>query len=350
MSLETSRRAWLLGAASVALAEEPAAPLRLPRKVRVGLIGLDGHYGEITSHLGEAPEIELVALAGAAPPPKWNARHYTDYREMLDREQLDVAAVLNANGDHAAAILACADRKIHVIAEKPLATELADLERIERAVARSGIRLTMLLNMRFDPPYLALRRAVEAGQIGEVAQIAAQKSYKLGARAPWYFHRKSYGGTIPWVGIHMVDLMRWTSGREFREAVSYQGRVGFAEIGEMENVTGTLFRLDNGGIGHLQADYLRPDSAPAWGDDRLRLAGTQGVIEYQAATGVVLITRAGGRQEIRDLPPKQSLFLDFLRSVYLGAQPLLPLEDIYRVNRIVLLARDSADLHHYSKL
>ncbi len=350
MSLETTRRAWLLGTAAGALAGQPAPPLRLPKKVRIGLIGLDGHYGEITNHLGEAPDVELVSVAGAAPRKSWNAKQYGDYREMLDRERLDMAAVLNANGDHAAAILACAERKIHVIAEKPLATELADLERIERAVDRSGIRLTMLVSMRFDAPYRALKRAVEAGQIGEVAQIAAQKSYKLGERAPWYFRRQSYGGTIPWVGIHMVDLMRWTSGREFTEAISLQGRVGFPQLKEMENVAATLFRLDNGGIAELRMDYLRPAAAPAWGDDRLRLAGTEGVIEYQASTGVVLMTRSAPPQVIRDLPPAGSLFLDFLQSVYLGGQPALSREDIYRDNRIVLLAQDSADHHRYVRL
>ena len=71
----------------------------------------------------------------------------------------------------------------------------------------------------------------------------------------------------------MVDLMRWTSGREFTEAVSFQTRVGFPEIKEMKNVTGSMFRLDNGGVALLQMDYLRPKLAATHGDDRLRVAG-----------------------------------------------------------------------------
>jgi predicted dehydrogenase len=348
MSTGSTRRAWLLSAVAGGLAA--SQPLRLPRKVRVGLIGLDGHYGEITDHLAEAPEVELAAVAGAQPRRSWNVRTYDDYRAMLDRERLDIAAVLNPNGDHAAAILACAERKIHVVAEKPLATELADLERIRRAVDESGIRLTMLLDMRFEPVYLAMRRAVEAGEIGEVAQIAAQKSYKVGERAAWYRTRARYGGTIPWIGIHMVDLMRWTSGREFTEAFSFQARIGFPQLGDMENVTGSLFRLDNGGISELRMDYLRPDTAPTWGDDRLRLAGTRGILEYQNSTGLVLMTGAHPPEVIRDLPPKRSLFLDFLRFVYLGEQPGLALADIYRVNEIALLARESAERHRHVKL
>lgn len=162
--------------------------------------------------------------------------------------------------------------------------------------------------------------------------------------------RSSFGGTIPYIGIHMVDLMRWLSGREFVEAVSLQAHIGFPDYGQMENSTGTLFRLDNGGVGVLHMDYLRPSTAGSHGDDRLRLAGTAGVVEFQAATGVTVVS---GRQQprvITDLPKDRSLFLDFLDSVYNQKPAGLPLNDIYRVNEIVLAARESAERRGFVKL
>jgi predicted dehydrogenase len=269
---------------------------------------------------------------------------------MLDRERLDVVGVCNNNGERAEAVLACLERKLHVAAEKPLAVERADLDRIKQAVARSGAHLTMLLPMRFEPVYLALKQVVDSGQIGEVAQISAQKSYQAAGRAEWFKHRKTYGGTIPWIGIHMVDLMRWSSGREFTEAVSFQSHIGFPELGDMENVTGSLFRLDNGGVAILRMDYLRPETAQTHGDDRLRLAGTAGVVEYQESTGLTLMTRRRPPEIIRNVPPAQSLFINFLQSIYLGATPALPLADIFRLNDIVLLARESAERHQIVKL
>ena len=118
----------------------------------------------------------------------------------------------------------------------------------------------------------------------------------------------------------------------------------------MENTTATVFRLDNGGTAALHMDYLRPDIAPTWGDDRLRLAGTRGVVEYQAATGVTLITGKDAPRQIRDLPRDRSLFIDFLESIYLQKTAGLTLKDIYRVNHIVLAARDSADEHQIVRL
>lgn len=352
-----SRRAWVAGAA---LASQVAARqvVRLPKKIRLALIGLEGHIGEILDPMERLPDVQLIALqdpdpqrlAGVAENKHAaGARQFRDWRELLDRENPDMVAICGTNGERAEIVIECAKRKIHIVAEKPLATTVEDLERVRQAVSQSGIHLTMLIEMRFEARYRALKQIVERGEIGEVAQIAAQKSYKLGERAEWMRNRATFGGTIPFIAIHMVDLMRFTSGREITEAVSFQGRVGHPELRDMENTTATIFRLDNHGTAALHMDYLRPDTAASWGDDRLRLAGTRGVVEYQAATGVTLVTSDRPPREIRDLPPDGSLFVDFLESVYHGAPKGLSLADIYRANEIVLAARDAADRHQIVK-
>ncbi len=338
-----TRRSWVAGAA--------ASVVRLPRKVRVGMIGMDGHTGEILGQLKNLPDVELVAVADPNPRATVRgARHYTDYKEMLERERFDVAGICGPNGERAEQIIACAGRGLHIAAEKPLALERRDLERVKQAVAHNRVRLTMLLPMRYSPPYLALKRIVDAGEIGEVAQMGAQKSYKVGERPEWMRHHASFGGTIPYIGIHMVDLMRFTSGRELVEAVSFQNRIGYPELADMENTTGTLFRMDNGGVAALRMDYLRPETAPTHGDDRLRLAGTQGVAEFQEATGVTLVTGKQAPRVITDLPPARSLFAEFLQSVYGGGPVSLTLNDVYRANEIVLGARESAERHSIVKI
>jgi predicted dehydrogenase len=344
---ESMTRRSLLAAAAVPV-------LRLPRKIRVGVIGMEGHLSEVLEPIKSLPDVELVCVADSDPARMAKlapaVRRYSDYRGMLDRERIDVVGIGGSNGDRAAIILECAARKVHVASEKPLAIERADLERIKQSVQQNGIRLTMFLPMRFDGPYLALKQMVTSGAIGEVAQIDGQKSYKLGERSAWMLRRESYGGTIPYIGVHMVDLMRWISGREFVEAVSFQSHIGYPEYGTMENTTGSLFRLDNGGVAALHMDYLRPAPAPTHGDDRLRLAGTHGVVEYQEATGVTIVTVGEKPRTITDLPKNRSLLLDFLDSVYNGKPAGLPLSDIYKVNEIVLAARESAEKRTFVKV
>ena len=345
-----TRREWVAGAALAANAAQE--PVRLPHKVRLALIGIEGHTGEIFGQLPRLPDIELVAVADPEQKPRGRmaqAHLYRDWRELLDREKPEMVSICGPNGSRAEIIVACAERKMHVVAEKPLAIEKADLERVRRAVESSGIRLTMLLPMRFAPPYLAMKQIVDSGQVGEVAQIGAQKSYKLGERPEWMRKRATFGGTIPYIGVHMVDLMRFTSGRDLVEVVAFQNRIGFPELADIENTTATLFKLDNGGTGALRMDYLRPETAPTHGDDRLRLAGTEGIVEVQEGRGVILITRKEKPRVVTELPPGRSLFIDFLESVYLGKPVGLTWKDIMRVNEIVLAARESADRHQLMK-
>ena len=347
-----TRRSVLWTAAAAPLAAQSLSPIRLPRTLRLAIIGFDGHPGEITGPLPRLPDIEVVAICSADPnvlarqarnPRLAGARRYTDYIEMLNREQLDLVAVCNNNGERAGAIIASAKRGLNVIAEKPLAINRADFKAVRQAVEQNKVALGMLLPMRFDPPYLALKNAVDAGLIGEVAQISAQKSYKAGERPAWFLNRATYGSTMLWIGIHMVDLMRFTSGREFTQAAGFASRVGYPELRYMENVTATVFQLDNGGAGSLRMDYFRPATAPTHGDDRLRLAGLKGVVEYQAATGVTLMN-AERKPVTLPLPPEgPSVFIDYLESTYKGEKPALPVADIWRVNEIVLGANEAME-------
>src|SRR5579872_3208364 len=353
-----TRRSWL-AATAMAMQAANQEILRLPKKLRVAIIGLEGHISEILGPLDRLPDLELAAVQDGDPAlvhqvlgskHAAHAKSYANWRDLLDKEKLDIVGICGANAERAEIIVECAKRKLNIVAEKPLAITAADLDRVKKAVADNDIRLTMLIEMRFGTPYRALKQIVESGEIGEVVQIGAQKSHKLGERPDWMRHRSTFGGTIPYIGIHLVDLMRWTSGRELVDVVSFQGRVGHPELQEMEVVTASVFRLDNGGVAAMRMDYLRPKTAPTWGDDRLRLAGTRGVAEFQEASGLTLVTDGQPLRQITALPPAGSLFINFLNATYAGGPSGLSLKDVYRVNEIVLAARDSADQHRFVAL
>lgn len=343
-----TRRSVLAGVAAAASAQT----LQLPKRIRVAIIGLEGHPGEITKPLNDIPGLDIVAIAAdertaidrftRGKPRLANVKAYDDYRRMLDTEKPDVAAVCNNNGARAGAILEALGRKMNVMAEKPLALNRADMDRVKKAVKESGAKLGMLLPMRYEPSYQALKQIVSSGEIGEVIQISAQKSYQLGNRESWYKHQDTYGSTILWIGIHMFDLMLWTSGRRFTEAASFMGRVGFPTAGEMETTTTSSFRLDNGGVATLHMDYCMPRTAPSHGDDRLRLAGTKGIAEYMAATGTTLVTGVAKPHRVEQLPPEGSVFKDYLAHVYGGAPATLTLDEIYMDCDVTIAAHEAA--------
>ena len=289
--LQTSLAALPLLAARPARA---AAPIQLPGPVRAGLIGLDGHYSELTDAAELLPPLEIAAVAVSSEQDRREAkgnarlskaRVYDDYRAMLDREKLDVVCLCGENGGRAETVLACLDRKLPTAAEKPIALNVADVARIRERLAATKTPLTMLLPMRFEPAYLGMKAIVDRGEIGEPIALSAQKSYQLGERPDWMKKRATFGGTIPYIGIHVVDLLRFISGRDMVEAAAFHSNVGFPNYGEMENNATISYRLDNGGTASVRLDYLRPAAAAGHGDDRLRIAGAGGRRRIPARRG-----------------------------------------------------------------
>ena len=212
---------------------------------------------------------------------------------------------------------------------------------------KAGIKLSMLLTMRYEAPYRAVRNAIASGVIGEVVMVTAQKSYRLGDRPPWQKSRQTFSGIIPFIGIHALDLIRWTTGREFVQVMAYHGNIGHSAYGDMEDHGQVLALLDNGGSATARMDYCRPAKAPTHGDDRLRVAGSQGVIEtgniLDSARGGPLLLTAVEESQILKVPPVDDQPLtDFVRWVRTGQPCAVPPEDCYRMTEVVLRAREAA--------
>jgi predicted dehydrogenase len=317
----------------------------------LAIAGLKGHQYIVLDALPSMPEVELVAVAdddpdaisrahdlpGATP----NTRAYRNIQDLLANHNPDIMLEAGTDRDRAGVVIACAERGIHLITEKPLANHPKSLDRVVDAVTRSNVKLTMLLTMRCEPVYVALRDAVAAGAIGTVTQAGVQKSYRLGERPAWQKSHETFSGIIPYIGIHAIDLIRWCSGRELAEVMAYCANTGHPEMGELEDNACVLARLDNGASAAIRLDYCRPAAAPTHGDDRLRIAGNRGVIESMDER-VTLITNDEGPREL-PLPAPVDFFADYVDSLKTGRDLYIPFADCVRVTEIALRARQSAE-------
>ncbi|MBE81923.1 MAG: hypothetical protein CME21_05100, partial [Gemmatimonadetes bacterium] len=128
--------------------------------LRVGLIGTIGHIKYVLDGIPELEDVELTAAAKAIPDDDLaNARKhpafsdttvcYEDWREMLDKESLDIVSVCRPYPMNTEASIAALQRDIHVISEKPVATSLENLDRLEAAIQSSEARLTAMFGMRY---------------------------------------------------------------------------------------------------------------------------------------------------------------------------------------------------------
>src|SRR5262249_38946649 len=118
--------------------------------MRIGIIGLKGHQSVVLKGAEQLGNCQVVAASDDDPkelksllkqPLAKDAETYADWRMLLEHTMMDVCVVADENGMRAEQLLALAERNIHIITEKPLTTNLADLARVRAAVDKSKSRL-----------------------------------------------------------------------------------------------------------------------------------------------------------------------------------------------------------------
>jgi predicted dehydrogenase len=320
------------------------------------VIAAQGHYGDIVTGIPLVKACRLVGVARSfadeplekiTTTPAWSPTVpiYDDYRKMLDELEPDIVAVFAPYARNGQVNIEAVQHGCHVISEKPVASTLKDLDTLRAERDRMKVRVAAMLTMRFQPGFVAARRAVKDGCIGEPLLISAQKSYKWGGR-PWYFkRRKDYGGSIPWVAIHAIDFIRFVTGLEFKSVTARQAVKLHKDYPESEDCGALLFDMSNGGQATLTFDFLRPAPAGSHGDDRLRVAGTRGVVEVRVAEQTVceLISDERAAAALPLAADEHNAFVDFVASLRGGHSPALSDEDAFRATEVALKARDAAD-------
>ena len=332
----------------------PFKKFRPDQSLRVGMIGVDGHTGMIVEDLAKVKGARLTAYAhynDTMANRFKEARLYRNYEEMLEKEELDVVGICMPLYLNAKTAIAVAKKGIHVIVEKPVAITLDDLKSLKKTVIENKVRLTTLLGMRLTPPFMAIHEAIAQGRIGEPILATAQKSYKWGARRPEFYKKhKTYGGTIPWIGIHAIDYIHFTTKQDFTEVTAFQGNKDHPEYPGCQDYAGVLMRMGNNGTAMLNLDYLRPQTAPSHGDDRLRVIGSEGVLEIRDLGEKVELISSDTKSTDLPLPEGKTLFEDFAAELRGEGTHIHSPEEPFEMTRVALLAHQAAERGEMIKL
>jgi len=322
--------------------------------MKVCMIGVRGHWGYAVESLPELPRVSVAGVSagcaeddpGALVTRCEELGHrpsvFDDCRKMLDDLHPDVVVIAGPFELHAKMAIDAMERGAHVFCEKPVALTMEGLERLRKAHAGSGVRLAGMMGLRYDPAFHTAWRAVKDGAVGRVRMVNTRKSYKLGERPSHYRIRATYGGTIPWVGSHAIDWLMWFSGESFVSVHSVHTAMENRGNGDMEMTALCQFALTNDVFGSVSMDFLRPATAPTHGDDRVRVAGTNGVIEVRDGSTFLINGQAEGEQEL-PVSCERKIFRDFVESIQGGNECLVGSEETFELTRACLLARQSAD-------
>ncbi|WP_163195286.1 Gfo/Idh/MocA family protein [Clostridium thermarum] len=179
---------------------------------------------------------------------------YTDYKEMLDREDIDVVTIATESGYHPEIAIYCMNKGKHVIVEKPMALSTKDAAEMIECARKNKVKLCVSHQNRFNKPIQQLRKAVEAGRFGKLisgtARILWNRNMGYYQQAPWRGTWKLDGGTLMNQCIHDIDLLQWMLGGEV-DTVYAQCDTFIRDI-EGEDFGAIIIRFKNGAIGIVE--------------------------------------------------------------------------------------------------
>ena len=234
--------------------------------MRYALIGC----GRIsTNHILAAKNnhLEIAAVCDILPEAMENllAKHgleqdssiarYTDYIKMLDEVKPTLVSIATESGIHGEIALACIDRGIHVIIEKPMAMSMAEADEIIRRSGEKHVKVAACHQNRFNVAVQKTRAALEAGRFGRLSHGSVHVRWNRNrgyyTQAPWRGTWAQDGGCLMNQCIHGVDLLRWMLGDEVEEVYGVT-RQQFHDYLEAEDVGMAVLKFKNGAIGTIE--------------------------------------------------------------------------------------------------
>ena len=259
--------------------------------IRVAMLGA-GRIGQIhAANIAADPRATLVAVAdpiaaaSSALADRLGSEATTDAEALIARPDVDAVVIGTPSDTHARLLLLAARAGKAVLCEKPLDNDLAAADTLIAELDRLDVPVMLAFNRRFDPSNIALKRAIDAGEIGDVRQVI------ITSRDPGLPPREYVahsGGIFRDMVIHDFDMARFLLGEEPVELFATASRLVdpalMAELDDHDTVLVVLrtasgrqcvitccreasFGYDQrfevlGSRGMLQNDNLRAEHAP----------------------------------------------------------------------------------------
>ncbi len=204
---------------------------------------------------------------------------YRDYREMLNKERPDLAAVATESGKHARIALDCLDYNCNLIIEKPIALSIADADAIIKKADEKGLKVCACHQNRFNRSIQEIRKAVEKKRFGKMlygtAHIRWARNREYYDRASWRGTWDQDGGALMNQCIHDIDLLRWMMGDEIDTVFGMTDRLIHPYI-EAEDLGIAVIRFKNGSYGVIEGTT---DVYPKNLEETLCLFGEKGTVK-----------------------------------------------------------------------
>lgn len=263
--------------------------------MKVGIIGAGGIAGEHKRGYDRLADVELLGVADVSPASRekatnvWNTAAFETVEELLDTARPDAVSICTPPKFHADAAVACLERGVAVLCEKPMARNVEEAERIAAAAAKAGVPFMVAFCHRYHPPVVKVKEAIDAGKLGEIKMYRNRFGGKQDMSKTWFGDPEvAGGGTLMDTSVHSIDLFRFLVG----DAAWITGAVAnIAGIHRVEDSCIVTFGTANGAYGVIEGSWSSPGSA-----NIIEVYGTEGAATVNYNNGEAQLLVKGSRE------------------------------------------------------
>jgi len=195
-------------------------------KINVGVIGL-GKSGWGIHIVMLRKVLDKYNIAAVSDPDKkrqkeaadeFNCHTYSNFDDLIKDPDVELVIVATPSHLHTSCSIKALKAGKHVVCEKPMATSLADANKMLKTAKKTGMILLPFQNKRYDPDFIQIRKVIDSGKLGRIIMIK-QTSHGFGRRWDWQTLKEFGGGTLNNTAPHAIDQLLQLFGKKDAEEI-----------------------------------------------------------------------------------------------------------------------------------
>lgn len=261
----------------------------------------------------------------------------------------DGIIVCTPNSQHRDLVVRAAAAGVHVLCEKPIATDLADAQAMIEACEAAGVGLMLAYPVRFSPGMRDLKALIDAGEIGQVLSFDGSNVARIptGDRSWFGSAELAGGGAMMDHTVHLADILLMLTAEPVVSVYAQRNRIAHADKVEVETGAVVALTFESGIVATIDASWSLPMSNPTWGGLSLRAIGETGELSVDAFGDALRGQTDEGPQALwrsYGVDANRLMLAEFVHSIAHGRPPVPDGRDGLETLKIVLAAyRSSAE-------
>lgn len=270
---------------------------------------------------------------------------YQSYEELLADPEVEAVAIGDYYGRRGSLAIQALEHGKHVFVDKPLCTDLAELEQIKKLSEEKGLCVGCVLVLRYMSQVQKAKELIQKGEIGDVKIISftGQHCLNYQRRPKWYFEEGKHGGTINDIAIHGIDLVRMITGKDVTSVNHAMQWNAFASQAPQFKDCAQFSAMMGDTVLTADVSYAAPKYEgvlPTYWN--FRFWGTKGMMSFNRTERNVIHLYRNTEEIITCNPTQDQPLLDFLKETQ-GVHTVLDTASILESQRQVLMIQKEAE-------